>query len=72
MVPENPKVKLLPKAEPKPKDPTPAEIILSLLIKASDGKIVNAFEVASSVQVLKLAYESIKSKAGNMVKGGIL
>jgi hypothetical protein len=54
---------------PLPKDPTPAEIILSLLRFNADGKCSNAFEVISSVQVLKLAYETIKSKPGNMVRG---
>lgn len=56
-------------ASPTPKDPTPAEIILSLLRQDANGKYTNVFEVLSSVQVLKLAYETIKSKPGNMVKG---
>jgi hypothetical protein len=54
---------------PLPKDPTPAEIINSLLRFGSDGKCTNAFETLCSIQVLKLAYETIKSKSGNMVKG---
>lgn len=51
------------------KQPTPAEIILSLLRKDSNGKFCNVFETLSSEVVLKLAYETIKSKPGNMVKG---
>lgn len=54
---------------PAPKDPTPAEIILSLLRKDDSGKYTNVFEILSSVPILKLAYETIKSKPGNMVKG---
>jgi hypothetical protein len=53
----------------KIKDPTPAEIIISLLKKDENDKYINAFEVISSPQMLKLAYEVIKSKPGNMVKG---
>ena len=51
------------------KQPTPSEIILSMLRRGQDGRYVNAFEVLSSVTVLKLAYETIKSKPGNMVRG---
>ena len=51
------------------KDPTPAEIILSLLRQDINGKYCNVHETLSSVQVLKLAYEVIKSKPGNMVRG---
>jgi len=58
-----------PSSSPAPKDPTPAEIILSLLRQDASGKYTNVFEVLSSVEVLKLAYETIKSKPGNMVKG---
>lgn len=54
---------------PLPKNPTPADIINSLLKFGEDGKCINAFKVVSSVQVLRLAYESIKSKPGNMVRG---
>jgi len=49
--------------------PTPADIILSLLQRGPDGLYTNVFEVATSVTVLKLAYEIIKSKPGNMVRG---
>lgn len=49
--------------------PTPAEIILSLLRKGPDDLYTNAFELAASVTVLRLAYEVIKSKSGNMVRG---
>jgi len=48
---------------------TPAEIILSLLRFDPDGKASNVFEIMSSTQVLRLAYETIKSKPGNMVRG---
>jgi len=54
---------------PPEKQPTPAELILSLLRSDPDGKFNNVFEVLTSVQVLRLAYETIKSKSGNMVKG---
>ena len=49
--------------------PTPAEIILSQLRQGPDGRYINAFEVLSSVETLKLAYETIKSKPGNLVRG---
>jgi hypothetical protein len=48
---------------------TPAEIILSLLRQGPDGRYTNVFETLTSVKVLKLAYETIKSKPGNMVRG---
>ena len=51
------------------KRPTPAEIILSMLRTDPDGKVNNVFEVMSSPQILRLAYETIKSKPGNMVRG---
>jgi len=54
---------------PKTKKPTPAEIILSLLRKDAAGKYTNVFEILASPQVLKLGYEVIKSKPGNMVRG---
>ena len=53
----------------KDKQQSPAEIIRSLLRQGPDGRYVNAFEVLSSVRILKLAYETIKSKPGNMVRG---
>jgi len=34
-----------------------------------DGKCCNVMEVASKEEVLKIAYETIKSKPGNMTKG---
>lgn len=34
-----------------------------------EGKCVNAFRVLSNPGILKLAYESIKSKSGNMTHG---
>ena len=51
------------------KKPTPAQIISSLLRKDENGRYCNVFETLSSVQVLRLAYEVIKSKPGNMVRG---
>lgn len=35
----------------------------------SDGRCVNSYEVLSDPQHLIEAYESIKSKSGNMVRG---
>lgn len=35
----------------------------------SEGKCINAFEILSSVKVLIIAYNSIKSKPGNMTEG---
>jgi hypothetical protein len=41
-----------------------------LMLKSnSEGKCVNAFEVLSKPEILKDAYETIKSKSGNMVPG---
>jgi hypothetical protein len=48
---------------------TPAETILSLLRRGPDGRYTNVFETLTSVRILKLAYETIKSKPGNMVRG---
>jgi group II intron reverse transcriptase/maturase len=38
-------------------------------LRFEDGKCVNAFVVATNPYILRLAYETIKSKAGNMVPG---
>lgn len=35
------------------------------------GKCINAFEVLSDARILRIAYDTIKSKPGNMVKGTI-
>ena len=35
----------------------------------SSGKCLNAFKIATSPEYLKLSYDFIKSKPGNMVKG---
>jgi hypothetical protein len=51
------------------KKKSPAETIISLLKKNEHDQYTNAFEVISSPQLLKLAYEVIKSKPGNMVRG---
>ena len=48
---------------------SPADIILSLLQQDADGKHNNVFEILSRTEILKLAYETIKSKPGNMVRG---
>lgn len=42
---------------------------ISKQIKYIEGKCVNAIEVISSPQILKMAYEMIKSNPGNMTKG---
>ena len=46
-------------------------VLRSLLKYDSNGICINAFEIASSPLMLRLAYESIKSKPGNMTKGSI-
>ena len=51
------------------KKQSPADIILSRLRKDSDGKYTNVFKTLSDSRILKLAYETIKSKPGNMVRG---
>jgi group II intron reverse transcriptase/maturase len=48
---------------------TPTDTIRALLKQAPDGKYTNTFEVITSVEILRLAYETIKSKPGNMVRG---
>jgi hypothetical protein len=48
---------------------SPADIILARLQKDADGKHTNVFETLSDTKILKLAYETIKSKPGNMVRG---
>lgn len=40
-----------------------------MLRQDSKGRYVNVFETLTSPEILKLAYEIIKSKPGNMVKG---
>jgi hypothetical protein len=60
------KIKLMSKPDPSP---SPAVIIKALLQKDLDGKVSNAFEILTNRKVLELAYESIKSKPGNMVRG---
>lgn len=44
-------------------------IINNSLTNNKDGKCINAFEVLSEIETLLLAYNSIKSKPGNMVPG---
>jgi len=39
------------------------------LLRFENGKCVNILEIASSVEILKIAYETIKSKPGNMSRG---
>lgn len=47
----------------------PSALIRELLKFDEDGKCINAFEVISRKDILLLAYETIKSKPGNMVRG---
>jgi hypothetical protein len=56
------------KHETKHKNNTDSSIRKKLKFDAS-GKCTNAFEIISNIETLKLAYETIKSKPGNMVKG---
>jgi hypothetical protein len=51
------------------KTKNPIQLIREHLTFDSDGKCNNAFKVATHPAVLKLAYETIKSKPGNMVPG---
>lgn len=61
----------------KPKNPdtiphnkiSVSTIIRNLLIQESDNRYSNVFLTMTSPLILKLAYETIKSKPGNMVKG---
>ena len=62
-------IKKIKTSTPPPKDPSPADIINSKLQFGPDGKCTNAFETLCSAQILRLAYETIKSKPGNMVRG---
>ena len=43
--------------------------VRSLLKFDGEGRCVNAFYILSEPNTLRLAYESIKSKPGNMVEG---
>jgi group II intron reverse transcriptase/maturase len=45
------------------------DLVTSRLKWDEEGKCLNAFDLFSDPTMLKAAYESIKSKAGNMVKG---
>jgi hypothetical protein len=45
------------------------ETITNQLTFNLEGKCTNAFKILSDPQTLKMAYESIKSKHGNMVRG---
>jgi len=40
-----------------------------LLKYDNSGKCINAFQVITSIDILKVAYDTIKSKPGNMVRG---
>lgn len=48
---------------------SPSSIIRPLLRYDEEGRCTNAFEVISNPDILKIAYETIKSKPGNMVRG---
>lgn len=45
------------------------DLMTKILRRDSEGRCINAFKVLSNPGILKLAYESIKSKSGNMVRG---
>ena len=45
------------------------EHIRDQLVHDSTGKCTNAFTIINKPETLKYAYESIKSKPGNMVRG---
>jgi hypothetical protein len=47
----------------------PSLLLRSLLQYDSNGKCVNAFKILHRKEILELAYETIKSKPGNMVRG---
>lgn len=47
----------------------PVQTLRKMLAFNAEGKCVNAFLTLSDPTVLQMAYETIKSKAGNMVKG---
>lgn len=44
-------------------------LLRALLRYDSAGRCINAFEVATDPKMLRTAYETIKSKSGNMVRG---
>lgn len=44
-------------------------MIRGRLILDERGKCINAFETLSDPNILRSAYETIKSKSGNMVEG---
>jgi hypothetical protein len=43
--------------------------MLRSLLRWDNNRCINAFQVIYQPEILKLAYETIKSKPGNMVKG---
>ena len=47
----------------------PIHYIRSLLQFDTQGRCTNAFEILTNPTVLKMGYETTKSKAGQMVKG---
>lgn len=47
----------------------PSFLLRSLLQYDSNGKCINAFKILHRKEILELAYETIKSKPGNMVRG---
>jgi hypothetical protein len=53
---------------PKEQKLTP-QVISTKLRYDQEGLCINAFHIATSPEVLKIAYETIKSKPGNMVQG---
>lgn len=45
------------------------EILIGKLQYNNEGQCINAFEVLSEAESLRLSYNSLKSKPGNMVPG---
>lgn len=46
-----------------------ADFIRRQLVYNSQGKCINAFRILSSPEILRKAYETIRSKPGNMTPG---
>ena len=53
----------------EPEKANPSVIIRKLLKFDKEGRCTNAFQILSDISILLLAYNSIKSKPGNMTKG---
>jgi hypothetical protein len=55
--------------KPREKKNNIAQEIRMKLRYNKEGLCINAFDIATSPEVLKIAYETIKSKSGNTVRG---